>query len=57
MSAKHPQESSLGADQLARFRRDGFVVVRQLFAPREIAEIRETFMDGEGSSFAQERIG
>jgi phytanoyl-CoA hydroxylase len=45
MSAQHPQESSLGADQLAKFRRDGFVVVRQLFSPREIAEIRETFME------------
>ena len=44
MSAQHPQES-LGADQLAKFRRDGFVVVGQLFTPREIAEIRETFME------------
>jgi phytanoyl-CoA hydroxylase len=45
MSARRPQASSLGADQLAQFRRDGFVVVRQLFAPGEIAEIRETFME------------
>jgi phytanoyl-CoA hydroxylase len=45
MSAKPPKASSLGADQLAQFRRDGFVVVRELFAPREIAEIRETFME------------
>jgi ectoine hydroxylase-related dioxygenase (phytanoyl-CoA dioxygenase family) len=39
------QESSLNADQVAQFRRDGFVAVRQLFSPHEIAEIRDTFMD------------
>lgn len=32
------------ADQTAQFRRDGFVVVRQVFPPHEIAEIRDTFM-------------
>ncbi len=37
--------TGLGAEQLAQFRRDGFVVARQLFLPREIAEIRETFME------------
>jgi phytanoyl-CoA hydroxylase len=45
VNAQRPQQSSLAAEQLAQFRRDGFVAVRQLFSPREIAEIRETFMD------------
>jgi hypothetical protein len=30
---------------LAAFRRDGFIAVRQLFAPDEVGEIRDTFMD------------
>src|ERR1700692_2481015 len=39
------QMSSLSADQVAQFRRDGFVAVRQVFTPDEIAEIRDTFME------------
>jgi phytanoyl-CoA hydroxylase len=35
----------LDADQLALFRRNGFVAVPQLFSSREITEIRETFME------------
>ena len=31
-------------EQLAAFRRDGFVVARQFLSPAEVAEIRETFM-------------
>jgi phytanoyl-CoA hydroxylase len=38
------REGSLSADQLAQFRRDGFVAVRQVFSPEEIAEIGDTFM-------------
>ncbi|HMK85952.1 MAG TPA: phytanoyl-CoA dioxygenase family protein [Steroidobacteraceae bacterium] len=34
----------LTQDELVRFRRDGFVVLRKLFSPEEIAEIRDTFM-------------
>jgi hypothetical protein len=40
-----PQKASLSAYQVARFRRDGFLPVRQVFSPHEIAEIRDTFMD------------
>jgi len=43
--ATRAQESSLTADQMAQFRRNGFVVVQQLFSPDEIAEIRDTFME------------
>src|ERR1700689_571423 len=39
------QMSSLSADQVAQFHRDGFVAVRQGFTPDEIAEIRDTFME------------
>jgi phytanoyl-CoA hydroxylase len=39
----------LDEDQLAQFRRDGFVAVRQVFSPREIAEIRDTFMEMAGN--------
>ena len=35
---------SLAANQLARFHRDGFIVIRGLFDITEIQEIRETFM-------------
>jgi len=35
----------LSAYQVARFRRDGFLPVRQVFSPQEIAEIRDTFME------------
>jgi phytanoyl-CoA hydroxylase len=38
-------KASLSAYQVAQFRRDGFITVRQLFAAPEIAEIRETFME------------
>jgi ectoine hydroxylase-related dioxygenase (phytanoyl-CoA dioxygenase family) len=38
-------ETHEGLTDLAeRFRRDGFVVVRQLFSPDEVAEIRDAFM-------------
>ncbi len=37
-------EKALSEGELARFRRDGFVVVRALFGSEEIVEIRETFM-------------
>ena len=37
-------EQALSEGELARFRRDGFVVVRALFGSEEIVEIRETFM-------------
>jgi phytanoyl-CoA hydroxylase len=37
------QSNALSADELARFRRDGYVAVRQVFTPAEIAEIRDTF--------------
>jgi phytanoyl-CoA hydroxylase len=41
-----PTESPgrLSAQQDAQFRRDGYVVVRQVYTPVEIAEIRDTFM-------------
>jgi hypothetical protein len=39
------QQASLSAYQVARYRRDGFIAVRQVFTPLEIAEIRDTFMD------------
>jgi phytanoyl-CoA hydroxylase len=39
------QMSTLSADQVAQFHRDGFVAVRQVFTPDEIAEIRDTFME------------
>ena len=45
MSEALAKESGLTADQAAQFRRDGFVVVRQIFSPHEIAEIRDTFME------------
>jgi len=45
MSAGQPKIHPLGAEQLAQFRRDGFMVARQVFLPHEIAEIRDTFMD------------
>ncbi|MER3404573.1 MAG: phytanoyl-CoA dioxygenase, partial [Chloroflexota bacterium] len=35
---------SLTDAQIARFHRDGYLVVRGLFSPREVAEIREAFM-------------
>jgi phytanoyl-CoA hydroxylase len=44
MQEELARESILDADQLAQFRRDGFVPVRRIFSPREIAEIRDTFM-------------
>lgn len=34
----------LPQEMLDQFRRDGFLVAPQLFSPREIAELRETFM-------------
>ena len=37
-------EHSLTEEQKAQFDRDGFLVVRQMFSPSEIAEIRDTFM-------------
>jgi phytanoyl-CoA hydroxylase len=39
------QEIGLSAVEIAQFRRDGFVAVRQLFSPGEIAELRDTFME------------
>lgn len=36
--------SSFGAAEDAQFRRDGFVVARQVYTPEEVAEIRDTFM-------------
>lgn len=45
MQAELARNSMLDADQLAQFRRDGFVAVRQLFSPAETAEIRDTFME------------
>lgn len=36
--------TSLNASQVAQFERDGYLSVPQLFAAREIAEIRDTFM-------------
>jgi hypothetical protein len=36
--------ASLSASQLEQFQRDGYLSVPQLFAPPEIAEIRDTFM-------------
>jgi len=47
MNATKPlaQKASLSAYQVAQFRRDGFLPVRQVFSPHEIAEIRDTFMD------------
>src|ERR1700676_251948 len=39
------QKTSLSTHQVAQFRRDGFIVVRQVFSPGEIAEIRDTFME------------
>jgi len=45
-----PQKASLSAYQVARFRRDGFLPVRQVFSPHEIAEIRDTFMDMAGTA-------
>jgi phytanoyl-CoA hydroxylase len=39
------QKTSLSTHQVAQFRRDGFIVVRQVFSPREIAEISDTFME------------
>ena len=38
-------QTNLSAYQVAKFRRDGFIAVRQLFTPLEIAEIRDTFME------------
>jgi phytanoyl-CoA hydroxylase len=38
-------KTSLSAYQVAQFRRDGFIIVRQVFVPHEVAEIRDTFMD------------
>jgi hypothetical protein len=37
--------SALTPEQLNQFRRDGFVIVRQLLKPDEIARIRDTFME------------
>ncbi len=37
-------EPTLTEAQSAQFARDGYLIVRQLFAPSEIAHIRETFM-------------
>src|SRR5580700_6543852 len=39
----------LDADQSKQFHSHGFVAVRQLFSPGEIAEIRETFMEVAGN--------
>lgn len=41
---KQTQEAVLTPQQEEQLRRDGYVVLRQLFSPEEIAEIRETFM-------------
>jgi phytanoyl-CoA hydroxylase len=49
MREKSGQKSVLDADQSEQFRRHGFVAVRQLFSPGEIAEIRETFMQMAGN--------
>src|SRR3569623_3036605 len=38
-------QSNLSPEQYAGFQRDGFLVVRGLFKPLEITEIRETFME------------
>lgn len=38
------QGTALSQDALAQFDRDGFVAVRQVFAPAEIAQVRDTFM-------------
>lgn len=35
---------TLDAEGLARFQRDGFIAIRGLFTPAEIAEIRDSFM-------------
>ncbi|MFI4889173.1 MAG: phytanoyl-CoA dioxygenase family protein [Steroidobacterales bacterium] len=44
MRKSRSQEINLSADQVAQFRRDGFIAVRQLFSPSEVAEIRDAFM-------------
>ncbi len=44
MSSATMTEPFLTDEQIADFRRDGFLVVRGLFKPAEIAEIRDTFM-------------
>ena len=38
-------ESALPAEARTQFQRDGFLVMRGLFSPEEITEIRETFME------------
>ncbi|HEY0009126.1 MAG TPA: phytanoyl-CoA dioxygenase family protein, partial [Tepidisphaeraceae bacterium] len=43
-SAEHT-DFVLSDEQIARFRADGFVVIKGLLSPKEIAEIRDTFMD------------
>ena len=43
MAQKHTPHG-LSAEQVAQFRRDGFVVARQVFSAAEIGEIRDTFM-------------
>jgi phytanoyl-CoA hydroxylase len=43
-SAQQSSPGPLRPEQDAQFRRDGFVVVRQVYSPAEIAEIRDTFM-------------
>lgn len=37
-------ERALSAEQITQFQRDGYLVVRGLFSPEEVAEIRESFM-------------
>jgi phytanoyl-CoA hydroxylase len=37
-------EETLTGEQITQFARDGYVILRGLFRPAEIAQIRETFM-------------
>ena len=38
------ESGSLSAQQDTQFRRDGYVVARQVYTPDEVAELRDTFM-------------
>jgi phytanoyl-CoA hydroxylase len=38
-------KTTLSPYQVAQFRRDGFITLRQVFSPPEIAEVRDTFME------------
>jgi phytanoyl-CoA hydroxylase len=57
------ESGSLSAQQQAQFRRDGYVVARQVYTPEEVAELRDTFMrmaaNGpvEGLSEVRQEIG